>query len=87
MWWRWYYWASPIAWTIYGLLTSQLGDRPDHIVIPERINLIQVKDYFKEFLGFDYDFLGAVAAAHVAWVLIFFFVFVYAIRVLNFQRR
>ncbi|KAI4365646.1 hypothetical protein MLD38_021612 [Melastoma candidum] len=23
IWWRWYYWASPVAWTLYGLVTSQ----------------------------------------------------------------
>jgi len=26
VWWRWYYWAFPISWTLYGLITSQLGD-------------------------------------------------------------
>nr|CAD1842985.1 unnamed protein product [Ananas comosus var. bracteatus] len=26
VWWRWYYWADPISWTLYGLLTSQFGD-------------------------------------------------------------
>uniref|UniRef100_A0A804MZ33 ABC transporter domain-containing protein n=1 Tax=Zea mays TaxID=4577 RepID=A0A804MZ33_MAIZE len=25
VWWRWYYWANPVSWTLYGLLTSQFG--------------------------------------------------------------
>ena len=25
-WWRWYYWACPVAWTLYGLVASQFGD-------------------------------------------------------------
>ncbi|XP_057470461.1 pleiotropic drug resistance protein 2-like isoform X2 [Actinidia eriantha] len=86
IWWRWYYWASPIAWTIYGLLCSQLGDKTNEIKIP-KIGYMTVKDYFKNTLGFDYDFLGAVAVAHIGWALLFFFVFVYSIKFLNFQRR
>ncbi|CAL5363369.1 unnamed protein product [Camellia sinensis] len=86
IWWRWYYWASPIAWTIYGLLCSQLGDSMNQIDIP-KIGNMRVKDYFKRHLGYDYDFLGTVAVVHLGWVLLFFFVFVYAIKVLNFQRR
>ncbi|KAF6148016.1 hypothetical protein GIB67_024191 [Kingdonia uniflora] len=34
IWWRWYYWGSPVAWTIYGLVTSQVGDRDDILDIP-----------------------------------------------------
>ncbi|GKB32923.1 pleiotropic drug resistance protein 1-like protein isoform X2, partial [Tanacetum coccineum] len=29
IWWRWYYWANPIAWTLYGLIVSQFGDFED----------------------------------------------------------
>ncbi|KAL4559958.1 hypothetical protein LXL04_032104 [Taraxacum kok-saghyz] len=26
VWWRWYYWGNPLAWTIYGMVASQFGD-------------------------------------------------------------
>nr|POF16092.1 pleiotropic drug resistance protein 1 [Quercus suber] len=26
IWWRWYYWLSPVSWTLYGLVASQFGD-------------------------------------------------------------
>ncbi|PQQ21261.1 pleiotropic drug resistance protein 1 [Prunus yedoensis var. nudiflora] len=29
IWWRWYYWACPVAWTLYGLVASQFGDLND----------------------------------------------------------
>lgn len=87
IWWRWYYWASPVAWTIYGLITSQVGDKSDLVVVPGLEGGIEVKQYLEEFLGFKYDFLGAVAAAHVAWALLFCLVFAYAIKYFNFQRR
>lgn len=87
IWWRWYYWASPVAWTIYGLITSQVGDKESLVEIPGLSGQMQVKQYLEEFLGFKYDFLGAVAAAHVAWAILFCLVFAYAIKYFNFQRR
>uniref|UniRef100_A0A2N9EHN3 ABC transporter domain-containing protein n=1 Tax=Fagus sylvatica TaxID=28930 RepID=A0A2N9EHN3_FAGSY len=86
IWWRWYYWASPMSWTLYGLVTSQVGDKTTPIEVPGQ-GYVTVKYYLKSHLGFDYDFLGAVAAAHIGFVLIFFFVFAYGIKFLNFQRR
>ena len=75
-----------MAWTIYGLVTSQVGDKMELVHVPKH-GEIPVKVYLKEFLGYEYDFLPYVALAHVGWVLLFFAVFVYGIRVLNFQRR
>ncbi|KAI3757151.1 hypothetical protein L6452_04685 [Arctium lappa] len=86
IWWRWYYWGSPVAWTIYGLITSQVGDKTTLVHVPKHGN-IEVKVYLKEFLGYEHDFLPYVALAHVGWVLLFFAVFVYGIKALNFQRR
>ncbi|TQE02100.1 hypothetical protein C1H46_012286 [Malus baccata] len=86
IWWRWYYWGSPVAWTIYGIFTSQVGDMKTNIDIPiqgrQRIDV-----FLKNYLGFDYDFLIPVVIAHLGWVLLFFFVFAYGIKYLNFQRR
>lgn len=86
VWWRWYYWASPVAWTLYGLVTSQVGDKNGNLEIPGAGNM-PLKQFLKVELGFDYNFLPAVAVAHIGWVLLFFFVFAYGIKFLNFQRR
>ncbi|BFG34642.1 hypothetical protein CerSpe_209160 [Prunus speciosa] len=86
IWWRWYYWASPVAWTIYGIFTSQVGDKKTLLEIPGSAPK-PVDAFLKEFLGYDYDFLVPVVLAHVGWVLFFFFVFAYGIKFLNFQRR
>ncbi|XP_062018350.1 pleiotropic drug resistance protein 2-like [Rosa rugosa] len=86
IWWRWYYWGSPVAWTIYGIFGSQVGDLKKEIDLPtggkQAVNV-----FLKEYLGYDYDFLIPVVVAHVGWVLLFFFVFAYGIKYLNFQRR
>ncbi|KAK6926633.1 ABC-2 type transporter [Dillenia turbinata] len=87
VWWRWYYWASPVAWTIYGIFTSQIGDKKNDLEIPGMSSKIQVDVFLKKYLGFNYDFLIPVVIAHLGWVLLFFFVFAYGIKFLNFQRR
>ncbi|PON48570.1 ABC transporter-like [Trema orientale] len=86
VWWRWYYWGSPVAWTIYGIFASQIGDitSPLELSGGARMN---VNDFLKENLGFDHGFLIPVVVAHVGWVLLFFLVFAYGIKFLNFQRR
>lgn len=86
IWWRWYYWASPTAWTIYGLVTSQVGDKSDLVQVPGS-SPISVKDYLEKNMGFKYDFLGVVAAAHIVFAVLFIFVFAYGIKFLNFQTR
>ncbi|CAI0410737.1 unnamed protein product [Linum tenue] len=86
IWWRWYYWASPVAWTLYGLLASQLGNIESLVEVPGQGSM-SVKQFLKQSFGFDYDFLVAVAAAHIGFVFLFLFVFAYGIRFLNFQRR
>ncbi|XP_027349414.1 ABC transporter G family member 39-like isoform X5 [Abrus precatorius] len=86
VWWRWYYWASPVAWTLYGLVTSQLGNKNAELEIPGSGSM-GLKEFLKQNLGFDYDFLPVVATAHLGWVLLFLFVFAYGIKFLNFQRR
>ncbi|XP_052183660.1 pleiotropic drug resistance protein 2-like [Diospyros lotus] len=86
VWWRWYYWCSPVAWTIYGIFTSQIGDKTNTLETPGGPSM-SVKAFLKEYLGFDHDFLVPVVLAHVGWVLLFFLVFAYGIKFLNFQRR
>ncbi|KAK4582896.1 hypothetical protein RGQ29_025889 [Quercus rubra] len=86
IWWRWYYWASPVAWTLYGLVISQVGDTDALLEIPGAGN-VPIKEYLKTSLGFEHDFLPAVVVAHIGFVLIFVFAFAYGIKFLNFQRR
>ncbi|KAH6836693.1 pleiotropic drug resistance 11 [Perilla frutescens var. hirtella] len=87
IWWRWYYWASPVAWTIYGIFASLVGDETRDLELPGNIGTMKVNDFLKDNLGYDHDFLIPVVFAHVGWVLLFFFVFAYGIKYLNFQRR
>ncbi|KAH9714793.1 ABC transporter G family member 40 [Citrus sinensis] len=82
VWWRWSYWANPIAWTLYGFFASQFGDVQDRLESGET-----VKQFLRSYYGFKHDFLGAVAAVVFVLPSLFAFVFALGIRVLNFQKR
>ncbi|XP_023526832.1 pleiotropic drug resistance protein 2-like [Cucurbita pepo subsp. pepo] len=86
IWWRWYYWANPVAWTIYGIVASQVGDKDIPVQIPGFGN-VGLKMFLKQGFGYDHDFIPVVVVAHVVWVLVFFFVFAYGIKFFNFQKR
>ncbi|KAF2558869.1 hypothetical protein F2Q68_00013455, partial [Brassica cretica] len=86
-WWIWYYWICPVAWTIYGLITSQYGDVDTPIAFPGGPPNLTVKQYLKDQYGFESDFMGPVAAVLVIFPVFFAFVFAFCIRTLNFQTR
>ncbi|OMO57673.1 reverse transcriptase [Corchorus capsularis] len=68
IWWRWYYWGSPVAWTIYGIFTSQIGDKVEDVTLSSG-DKMAVNRFLKDILGFDEDFLKYIVLGHVAWVL------------------
>ena len=86
VWCRWYYWANPLSWSLYGLIAAEIGEGNYTFEVPVVGNMT-VKGFINEFFGYDYDFLLVVAIAHVVWVLLFFSAFVFAIKFLNFQHR
>ncbi|KAJ0490400.1 putative ABC-type sulfate transporter [Helianthus annuus] len=84
IWCRWYYWANPLSWSVYGLLTGQIGEDTSMVEVLGAGNMT-VKGFIKEGLGYEYDFLPVVAIAHIGWILLFFFAFLCAMKFLNFQ--
>ncbi|XP_019173606.1 PREDICTED: ABC transporter G family member 32-like [Ipomoea nil] len=87
IWWRWYYWANPVAWSLYGLLTSQYGDVNDNVRLPDGVNSLPIKDFLREEFGFRHDFLGVAIVAVCGFCLLFAVIFGFAIKYFNFQRR
>ncbi|KAI9107454.1 hypothetical protein K1719_021491 [Acacia pycnantha] len=65
VWWRWYYWICPVAWTLYGLLETQYGD------VTTRLETGQpVKEFLSSYYGFRHDFVGVVAVVIVAFTVL-----------------
>ncbi|KAL8153222.1 hypothetical protein V2J09_010982 [Rumex salicifolius] len=83
VWWRWYYWANPISWSLYGMLVSQFGD----IRTTMDGGTTTVEEFLRGYFGFRHDFLGVVAVMIVVWAVLFGFIFAFAIKTFNFQRR
>lgn len=87
VWWRWYYWGNPVSWTLYGLITSQLGDLDNVKVDVAGSGQLTVPQYLQTFMGFHHDFLSGVACVILGFVILFALVFAFSIRSFNFQKR
>ncbi|AES81623.2 drug resistance transporter-like ABC domain protein [Medicago truncatula] len=85
LWWRWYSWLNPVAWTLNGLMTSQFGDIKSNVEI--RGTSVPVQDYLRDYFGFRHDFLGVVAIIVFGFTIAFVLVFAISIKIFNFQRR
>uniref|UniRef100_A0A0E0LUI1 ABC transporter domain-containing protein n=1 Tax=Oryza punctata TaxID=4537 RepID=A0A0E0LUI1_ORYPU len=83
VWWRWYSWACPVSWTLYGLVASQFGDLKE----PLRDTGVPIDVFLREYFGFKHDFLGVVAVAVAGFATLFAISFSLSIKMLNFQRR
>ncbi|OMO90445.1 ABC-2 type transporter [Corchorus olitorius] len=84
-WWIWFYYICPVAWTLKGIISSQLGDVETMIVDPAFQGTVQ--DYIKSQFGIDHDAVGVSAVVLIGFIVLFFGSFAFSVRFLNFQRR
>ncbi|ONK76632.1 uncharacterized protein A4U43_C03F30360 [Asparagus officinalis] len=82
VWWRWYYWLCPVAWTLYGMVTSQFGDVQDTLESGET-----VEQFLRSYFGFRHDLLPIVAIVIACFGVFFALVFAAGIKFLNFNKR
>ncbi|KAL4318499.1 hypothetical protein GQ457_18G004060 [Hibiscus cannabinus] len=82
IWWRWYYWACPISWSLYGLLASQYGDIDDKFESGET-----VQHFVRHHFDFRDEFVEVVAVVVVGICVLFGFIFAFSIKAFNFQKR
>ncbi|GER30614.1 pleiotropic drug resistance 12 [Striga asiatica] len=83
VWWRWYYWATPMAYTLYGFIITQYGEVRDVMEDSGQ----SVEEFLRNYFGFRRDMLGMVAGVLLGFVVLFTFIFAYSIKTFNFQRR
>ncbi|GLT73347.1 hypothetical protein SLA2020_452140 [Shorea laevis] len=84
-WWIWFYYICPVAWTLRGIITSQLGDVETKIVGAGFEG--SVKKYLEDSLGFSPGMVGVSAAVLIGFCLFFFSIFAISLKALNFQKR
>jgi len=51
-WWVWYYWACPVAWTLYALIITQFGDVTSLVEPIGGGSAIQVREFVSQTFGF-----------------------------------
>lgn len=86
IWWRWFYWADPAAWTVYGLMFSQLGDRVELIHVPGSSDQT-IKEFLEDYLGLQDHYFPLIVILHIGVIVLFSLVFGFSIKYLNFQKR
>ncbi|KMT19204.1 hypothetical protein BVRB_1g015960 [Beta vulgaris subsp. vulgaris] len=84
-WWIWFYYICPVAWTLRGIISSQLGD-VETIIVGEGFKG-SVKKYLDLNYGFGSGMIGVSAVVLIGFNLLFFCAFLASIRFLNFQKR
>ncbi|KAL8037545.1 hypothetical protein ABFX02_11G046400 [Erythranthe guttata] len=87
IWWRWYYWANPIAWSLYGLVASQYADVEKLVKLSDGVQLLSTRLLVKNVFGFRHDFVGIAGIMVVGFCVLFAVIFAFAIKSFNFQRR
>lgn len=65
------------------MIVTQFGEIEDMMTDRD----ITVKQFLKDYFGFERSQLGLVAGVLVGFVALFTFIFAYSIRTFNFQRR
>ncbi|KAK8969948.1 Pleiotropic drug resistance protein 4 [Platanthera guangdongensis] len=74
VWWRWYYWACPVSWTLRGLIQSQYGDDMAYLDANQT-----VAQFVKSHFGFSHDHLEVPAVMVAFFAVLFPAVFAVAI--------
>ncbi|XP_074289923.1 ABC transporter G family member 31 isoform X2 [Silene latifolia] len=84
-WWIWFHYIDPVAWTLRGLITSQLGDVES--MLNEEGFKGTVKQYLDVYYGFGPGMIGLSALVLIGFCVLFSGAFMGSIRYLNFQKR
>ncbi|KAH0772358.1 hypothetical protein KY290_016339 [Solanum tuberosum] len=84
-WWIWFYYINPVAWTVRGIISSQLGDVETRITGPGFDGT--VKNYLEVRLGFGPGMIWWSAVMLTGFCFLFFAIYAASVKRLNFQKR
>ncbi|KAI4382432.1 hypothetical protein MLD38_008399 [Melastoma candidum] len=84
-WWIWFYYICLVAWTLRGIVTSQLGDVETEVIGPGFHGT--VNEYLNISLGFKSSMVLVFVVAVLGSCVLSFGLFALSIKVLNFQKR
>ncbi|KAJ7956622.1 Pleiotropic drug resistance ABC transporter [Quillaja saponaria] len=82
IWWQWYAWVCPVAWSMYGMSAAQYSDVQTKLETGETVS-----EYMRDYFGFRHDFLWVASLALIGFTILFLSVYTYSMKFLNFQKR
>ena len=82
----WYYYLNPFAYSLQGIVLSQLGDVDDLVALPDG-GYVSVRDALTQVFGYQYSFLGFNILIMIAFSLIFIVSGLIALHKLRFENR
>ncbi|KAK9830255.1 hypothetical protein WJX72_010612 [[Myrmecia] bisecta] len=85
-WWVWYYYLDPVAFTLYGLIASQLGDVDTLITVPGQPPQT-VRHFLRTYFDFKHDFLGFGVLILLGFSAALWIGSAMALRFINFNKR
>ena len=85
-WFAWYYYVNPFAYSLQGIVLSQLGDVTEPVSLPDG-GSISVKQALALTFGYHYDFLGYTVLIMIAFCLVFIVSGLISLHKLKFQVR
>ncbi|KAK9861986.1 hypothetical protein WJX84_003567 [Apatococcus fuscideae] len=86
-WWIWFYWLSPTAYSIYGLVGAQLGDVDNEYLLDFTGRRVSVSQYLLDSYGLHHYFIGYAVLVLCAFIVFFRCVALLALSRLNYQKR
>ncbi|KAK2076469.1 hypothetical protein QBZ16_000994 [Prototheca wickerhamii] len=86
-WWIWCYYLSPVSWSLYGLIVSQLGDLDDSYIVDFSGQVVPVPDFIEDYLGYSYDMLWPCVGILLAFIVVFLLISGLSLKLVNYQNR
>lgn len=82
-----YYFLDPLAYTIWGLIGSQLSDVTDVLILSQTGVTMPLDDYMTTTYKFRHPFIGATAGILIAFIILFHVLTAVALQKLNYLKR
>ena len=82
-----YYFLDPLAYTIWGLIGSQLSDVSDVTLVSQTGMRMALNEYMTTTYKFRHAFIGAAAAILIAFIVLFHLLTAFALQRLNYLKR
>lgn len=87
-WWIWMYYLNPVSWTLFGLVSSNVGDLDNvYITLDGATSAISVPQFLLQQFGYRHDWLGYVVLILIGWIAALWGIGAYAFKRFNFQKR